>query len=116
MTYKSGWVGVANNKNIAQFLYFSYLFNPTYARIVEYHEEISNLQGNNVKVFYTPLTFKEAFFASFNYRGFEPIVLKGEQELKRFKRRKMQMQTLVSECFEELNGPIMIFLPCLGTK
>ena len=24
------------------------------------------------------------------------------------------MTTLISECFEELNGPILLFLPCLG--
>ncbi len=37
MSFKSGWVGVASRRNIIDFLYYSYLFNPTYARIVEYH-------------------------------------------------------------------------------
>jgi len=30
LTYKSGWIGVSNHKNILDFIYYSYLFNPTY--------------------------------------------------------------------------------------
>lgn len=116
MTFRSGWVGVATHKNFVDFLYYSYMFNPVYARIIEYHDENATASANPVKLFYTPLSFKEAFFSALNYRGFDPIVLKGEQELKKFKKRKMLMPTLISECFEEINGPILMFLPSLKPK
>lgn len=41
MSFRSGWVGVASRKNIIDFLYYSYLFNPTYVRVIEYHSNAS---------------------------------------------------------------------------
>lgn len=73
MTFRSGWVGVASHQTIIDFLYYSYLFNPVYARMIEFIDD-----QNKVKLFYTPLSFNEAFIASLSYRGFDPIVLRGE--------------------------------------
>jgi hypothetical protein len=109
LTFRSGWVGVASYNNFIDFLYYSYLFNPLYAKVVEYHER----PAAPAKIFYTPLSFREAFFEAMNYRGFDPIILHGEKQFKLFKRRKMLLTTLISECFEELSGPIMIFAPGL---
>ena len=50
LTFRSGWVGVCNHKNILDFFYYSYLFNPTYVRPI-----YLKYDG---KVLYTPLTFK----------------------------------------------------------
>lgn len=33
------------------------------------------------------------------HRGFDPIILNGEMEFKKYKKRKMQLPVLVSECF-----------------
>ena len=52
LTFRSGWVGMASHKNIIDFIYYAYLFNPVFTRIIEYHSE------NGLKYFYTPLTFK----------------------------------------------------------
>jgi hypothetical protein len=75
MVFKSGWVGVASFHNFIDFLYYSHLFNPVYARIIEYHDEKTS---NPIKLFYSPLTFKQAFFSALNYRGFDPIIIRGE--------------------------------------
>lgn len=74
MVFRSGWVGVATHHTIIDFLYYSYIFNPTYVRIIENVSE----EGKS-SIFYTPLTFSEAFFASLSYRGFDPIVLRGDE-------------------------------------
>ena len=47
MSFRSGWVGVASRKNIIDFLYYSYLFNPTYVRVIEYHPNPSSSDPNN---------------------------------------------------------------------
>lgn len=47
MSFRSGWVGVASRKNIIDFLYYSYLFNPTYVRVIEYHPNASSDPNNN---------------------------------------------------------------------
>ncbi len=65
LTYKSGWIGVSNHKNILDFIYYSYLFNPTYVLPIFIKEE--------KKIRYTPISFKEAFYASLSHRGFEPL-------------------------------------------
>jgi hypothetical protein len=95
MTFRSGWVGVASYHNFIDFLYYSYLFNPLYTQVVEYHDDKKD-SINPIKLYYTPLTFKEAFFLALNYRGFDPIIIKGEYDFKNFKRRKMLMPTLIS--------------------
>ena len=53
LVFRSGWVGVATHKNIVDFLYYAYLFNPVFTRVIEYHES-----SGSVKIFYTPLSFK----------------------------------------------------------
>lgn len=52
MIFRSGWVGVASHQTIIDFLYYSYLFNPVYARMIEF------IDDGKVKIFYTPLSFK----------------------------------------------------------
>lgn len=47
MSFRSGWVGVASRKNIIDFLYYSYLFNPTYVRVIEYHPNTSSDSNSN---------------------------------------------------------------------
>ena len=44
-------------------------------------------------------------------RGFNPIIVNSEKELKKVKLRKMALKTLISECFEEINGPIFVMIP-----
>ena len=34
--------------------------------------------------------------AALSYRGFDPIITRSELELKKIKRRKMRMQTIIS--------------------
>ncbi len=36
---KSGFVGAGNHKSILDFLYYSYLFNPVFVRIIVYKKE-----------------------------------------------------------------------------
>lgn len=39
LKFASGWVGVAPYNNFIDFLYYSCIFNPTYVRMIEYHED-----------------------------------------------------------------------------
>lgn len=60
---------------------------------------------------YAPLTHAEALKCALVNRGFDPIIVRNDKEMKKVKYRKMAMKTLVSECFEELKGAIFILLP-----
>ena len=53
----------------------------------------------------------ESIKCAITLRGFDPIIVKSEREYKNVKYRKMALKTLISECFEELNGPVFIMLP-----
>lgn len=105
LSFRSGWAGMALHKNFLDFLYYAYMFNPVFTRVIQYHSP------KGLKMLYTPLSFKDAFFAALSHRGFDPVILNGEAEFKKFKHRKMELPVLVSECFEETNGPILIMLP-----
>ena len=72
LVFRSGWVGLASHKNIVDFIYYAYMFNPVFVRVVEYRLQ------DSTKYLYTPLTFKEAFQAALYHRGFDPIILNGE--------------------------------------
>ena len=36
MNFKSGWVGVGVKQNFIDFLYYAYLYNPVFVRIVQH--------------------------------------------------------------------------------
>jgi hypothetical protein len=84
---------VATHKSIIDFLYYSYILNPVFVRLVLYRKPDKDT------LFYAPLTFTEALRCSLHYRGFDPIIVHNEREFKNVKHRKLAMKTLVSECF-----------------
>lgn len=105
ITLKSGWAGIGTHSSIIDYLYYSYLFNPVFVRVIIYKKE------DKEEYFYSPLSFMESIKCALTLRGFDPIVVKSEREYKNVKYRKMALKTLISECFEELNGPVFIMLP-----
>lgn len=93
ITLKSGFIGVATHKSIIDFIYYSYILNPVFVRLVLYRKPDKDV------LFYAPLTFAEALSCALNYRGFDPIIVHNYSEFKNVKHRKLAMKTLVSECF-----------------
>jgi hypothetical protein len=105
ITLKSGFIGIGTHKSILDYLYYSYLLNPVFVRLIIYKK------GESEELYYSPLSFIESLHCALDCRGFDPIIVRSEREYKAVKYRKLAMKTLVSECFEELNGPIFILLP-----
>lgn len=93
ITLKSGWVGIGTHSSIVDYLYYSYLFNPVFVRVIIYKKE------DKEEYFYSPLSFMESIKCAISLRGFDPIIVKNEREYKNVKYRKMALKTLISECF-----------------
>lgn len=87
------------------YLYYSYLLNPVFVKLIIYKKE------DREELYYSPLSFVEGLICALDYRGFDPIIIRNEKEYKAIKYRKLALKTLISECFEEMNGPIFILLP-----
>lgn len=85
------------------FLYYSTIFNPLFVRLILIVDKEVR-EGKDVEyikdVNYAPLYFEEALECAISNRGFDPIVIRNEKEMKKVKYRKMNMKTLVSESFE----------------
>lgn len=81
------------------------MVNPVFVKILIYKKK------EKEEIYYCPLSFLESAKCALDNRGFDPIVVHSEIEFKHVKYRKLTMKTLVSECFEEINGPIFIMLP-----
>lgn len=93
ITLRSGFIAIGTHKSIVDYMYYSYLLNPVFVRIIVYKKE----EGEDV--YYAPLSFLESLRCALNYRGFDPIIVHNEKEFRHVKYRKMAMKTLVSECF-----------------
>lgn len=44
-------------------------------------------------------------------RGFDPVVLKGKREFQKYKTRKLPLKLLIAELHQQLDGPVLVFLP-----
>ena len=93
ITLKSGWAGIGTHSSIVDYLYYSYLFNPVFVRVIIYRKE------DKEEYFYSPLSFVESIKCGLTLRGFDPIIVKNERDYKNVKYRKMALKTLISECF-----------------
>lgn len=87
------------------YLYYSYLLNPVFVKLIIYKKE------DREELYYSPLSFVEGLLCALDCRGFDPIIIRNDKEYKAIKYRKLALKTLISECFEEMNGPIFILLP-----
>lgn len=104
-TLRSGYIGIANHTNIVDWMFYSYLLSPLFVRIL-----IVVMEDGKQEYMFIPLSFMEAYECAKSARGFEPIVVK-EREINKVKFRKLKMNLLVVESFENLKGPILIMLP-----
>ena len=103
-------MGMGTHKSIVDYLYYSYMFNPVFVRLVVFakgkkaNEEITSPlefweQNKEDQIYYSPLSFWESLKAAMQLRGFDPIVVENEKDFKALKIRKMALKTLISECF-----------------
>lgn len=105
ITLRSGFIAVGSHRSIIDYLYYSYLLNPVFVRLIIYRKP------DKEETYYAPLSFSEAFKAAMTFRGFDPIVVHNDREFRAVNYRKMAMKTLISECFEGLYGGVFIMLP-----
>lgn len=70
---------MGTHKNIVDFLYYSYIFNPLFVRLIlVVDKEVKDGQEREfVKdVNYAPLSYEEALKCAIQNRGFDPIVVR----------------------------------------
>jgi hypothetical protein len=60
ITLKSGFIGIATHKNIIDFLYYSYIFNPVFVRIIIIVEKFENGLEIVKEINYAPLNYIES--------------------------------------------------------
>lgn len=90
---KSGFIGIGNHNSIIDYIYYSYIANPLFVKVLIFKKE------NKEETYYCPLSFLESVRCALNNRGFDPIIIHNDKEFKQIKYRKLTMKTLISECF-----------------
>jgi hypothetical protein len=54
-------------------LYYSYLLNPVFVRLIIYKKE------DKEEIYYSPLSFIEGIRGALDVRGFDPIIVRNEK-------------------------------------